>query len=149
MEKTNNNTRPKLELDIDKPVKVKLLKEKPYEGRSPYGSYKLYSLEVEGREKAFFAPPEFPDQVTGFKAGDEFVIRKVAVQTGSKILSKVVVEGQPKPSNGSAQQASDNLKDIMEQCIRDAVAISKVVEGVPFQTHDLQKIASCLFIART
>lgn len=155
MEKQTNNNRPKLELEVDKPVKVKLMKDKPFEGRSAYGAYKLYSLEVEGQEKAYFAPPEFDEQViaNAFKSGDEFILRKVAVQSGRKILSKVVVERvktQPSNgSNGSLNLASDNLKDVMEQCLKDALAISKAIEGMPFQTHDLQKIASCLFIART
>lgn len=166
MEK-NNNGRPKLELGLNESVKVKLLKDKPYEGSSPYGSYLLYSLEQDGVEKAFFAPPEVHQQIVeqGLKSGDEFMLKKVAIQNGRKVVSRIQVElvqksptvetvshaqqprQAPKPNNGHA--LTDNLKSIMEQCLKEAVDITRSVQGVPFQNEDIQKIASCLFIART
>ncbi len=164
MGKTNNE-RPKLELALNETVRVKLLKDKPYEGKSPYGSYLLYSIEQDGMEKAFFAPPEVHQQIAeqGYKAGDELVLKKVAVQNGRKVISRIQVEPvakavtaqaaspssspQPKPTNG--KPVEDDFRSIMEQSLQEAVEITRSVQGVPFQNEDIQKIASCLFIART
>ncbi len=160
MEKTASNNRPKLELALNEAIKVKLLKDKPYEGNSPFGSYLLYSVEQEGIEKAYFAPPEVHQKIVdlGFAAGDELILKKVALQNGRKVVSRITVEQVNKPTavapeispeKSNGQQLKDNLKSIMEQSIKEAVEITSSVKGVPFQNEDIQKIASCLFIART
>lgn len=164
MEKPNNG-RPKLELALNESVRVKLLKDKPYEGNSPYGAYLLYSIEQEGVEKAFFAPPEVHQQIVehGLKAGDEFLLKKIATQNGRKVVSRIQIEPIAKPTTlqssqqpqqqaqklGNGNVAADNFRIIMEQSLREAVEITRSVQGVPFQNEDIQKIASCLFIART
>ncbi|MFN0157075.1 MAG: hypothetical protein ACKVRP_03265 [Bacteroidota bacterium] len=166
MEKPNHE-RPKLELALNELVRVKLLKNKPYEGNSPYGSYLLYSIEQAGVEKAFFAPPEVHQQITdlGCKAGDELTLKKIAAQNGRKVVSRIQVDAVEKPAPvvtamppASTQPASkptngqglkDDFRFIMEQSLREAVEITRSVQGVPFQNEDIQKIASCLFIART
>ncbi len=160
MEKPTNNSRAKLELKVNQPVTAKLLKDKPFEGDSAYGSYILYSLEVAGSEVAYFAPPEVHQQIKefGFRTGDEIVLRKVAIQNGRKIVGQVVVEPVKKEAHQEPvlqkaevqkPEGTDNLRAIMERSLQDAVDIVKSVQGVPFQTTDIQKLASCLFIART
>jgi hypothetical protein len=160
MEKTNNNNRPKLELLLNKPVTVKLLKDKPFEGSSSYGSYVLYSVEHEGTEKAFFATPEVHQELAknGLKVGDEFILTKVAHQNGRRISPKIevevikkIVEAElPKTTEPPKPTLADGLKAIMEKSLKEAVDITRSVQvGVPFQNEDIQKIASCLFIART
>lgn len=83
-----SNGRPKLELQLNEPVTVKLLKDKPYEGNSQFGSYQLYSVDHDGTEKAYFAPPEVHQQIAGLnlKAGDEILMKKTAVQNGKKVV---------------------------------------------------------------
>ena len=63
MENTNNNQRTKLELELNQPTKLRLLKSKPYEGRSSFGVYHLYSVEQAGEEKAYFATPEISQKI--------------------------------------------------------------------------------------
>lgn len=159
MSKTTNSNRPKLELVLNTPVKVKLLKQQPYVGSSAYGDYTLYSVEHEGEERAFFATPESHQALSALalRAGDEVVLKKVAFQDGRKASSRIVVEKVVKPLQSVSVRSPevpttrslDNLKDVMERSLQEAVDITRSVQGVPFQNEDIQKIASCLFIART
>ncbi len=147
-------TRPKLELGLNETVSVKLLKDTPYMGRNAFGAYFLYSVEHQGTEKAFFADDEVHQKIVegGLGAGDEFILRKVAVQNGKKIGSAIVIEpATVLPGNGKAKAADevDKFKAIMEQSLLDAVDLTRSIEGIPFQAQDIHKIASCLFIART
>jgi hypothetical protein len=132
-------------------MKVKLLKDKPYAGKSEYGTYQLFSVEHEGIEKAFFAPDEVVQKISGLgcKAGDEIVLTKEAIQNGKKVISQMRVDFIGKPASLANSEKKDNLKQIMEQCLQEAVEITRSVQGIPFQNEDIQKIASCLFIART
>lgn len=61
--------------------------------------------------------------------------------TGQLVLKLV----QNEQSNGH----DDGFKEIMEQSLREAVEIMRAFTEVPFQNEDIQKIASCLLIART
>jgi len=159
MAKTTNSNRPKLELILNTPIKVKLLKEQPYIGSSAYGDYTLYSVEHEGEERAFFATPESHQALSSLalRAGDEVVLKKVAFQDGRKASSRIVVEKVAKPVQSlpvrahevPATHSLDTLRDVMERSLQEAVDITRSVQGVPFQNEDIQKIASCLFIART
>lgn len=155
---TAANNRPKLELAINMPTRVKLLKERPYEGNSAYGSYTLYTVEQNGEEKAFFATPEAHEELSkhALNAGDEIILKKTAFQNGKKVGAKISVEviqksvnTKPVTSAVEPEKPTDNLKTIMEKSLQEAVDITRSVQGVPFQNEDIQKIASCLFIART
>ncbi|TAK54026.1 MAG: hypothetical protein EPO24_13595 [Bacteroidetes bacterium] len=149
---------PKLELQLNESAKLKLLKDKCYEGSSSYGTYYLYSVEQEGVEKAFFAPVEVHQQIVQhrLKAGDEFRLSKVAGQNGKKITGQLIFELEQKavapqqlPTNGNGQLKKDDLREIMRLCIADAIDITKSFGNVPFQNEDIRAISSCLFIART
>jgi hypothetical protein len=151
MEKPENNGRQKLELKLNETARVKLLKDKPYEGSSAYGPYWLYSFDHEGVEKAYFAPVEVHQEISkmGLKAGDEIILKKSASQNGRRVVARITIEPIPKAEVPLPKRAEDGLKEIMERSLREAVEITRSVEGVPFQNEDIQKIASCLFIART
>jgi hypothetical protein len=151
METKNNNGRAKIDLQLNQPTKLRLLKDRPYEGKSEYGPYLLYSFEQDGEEKAFFAPPEVSQKIQelGVKAGDEVMLTKIAIPDGNKVKSQILVEAVDNHSRTQAPVSGDSLKQIMEQSLREAVEITRSVQGVPFQNEDIQKIASCLFIART
>jgi hypothetical protein len=41
------------------------------------------------------------------------------------------------------------MKDTMAQCLKDAVELTKQIEGVPWRSEDIQKVGVALFIART
>jgi len=141
-----------LELELNQPTKLRLLKNKPYEGKSDFfGIYHLYSVERDGQELAYFATPEISQkiQALGVTAGSEIVITKVATPNGKKIKSDVIVELLEPQIRTQSTTSGDSLKQLMEKCLQEAVEITRSVQGVPFQTEDVQKIASCLFIART
>ena len=160
MSQTNGHNRMKLELSLGEEAKVRLLKDRCFEGTNSFGAFYLYSVEHEGVEKAFFAPPEIHRQIleSNLKTGDEFVVRKVPVQNGKKTSSRVEVEvlkkaevpgGHSTASQLSMPRNDDGLKALMAQCLTEAVAITKEISAVPWQNEDIQKIASCLFIARS
>ena len=56
MTSTNGN-KPKLELALNERVRLKLLKDKCFEGQNSYGAYYLYSVEHDGVEKIIFITP--------------------------------------------------------------------------------------------
>lgn len=149
MEKQQN---PKLELKLNETVKVTLLKDKAYEGTSSFGPYYLYTVSHDGVEKSFFAPENIHADILahGLKAGSEFILHKRAGQNGKKITGELVFELVPKgqiqlePTNGS-----DQFKEIMANCLQDAIALARGIDGVPLQAEDVRAISSCLFIART
>jgi|ERR1041385_2108769 hypothetical protein len=152
---TDKQQNPKLELALNQSVRIKLLRDKAYEGSSAYGNYYLYAVEHDGTEKSFFAPEDVHAQIVahGLKAGSEFVLRKEAAQNGKKITGQLVFEvataAPEQPTNGKPNAHTDNFKQIMQQCLEEAVEITKTVQGVPFQNEDIRAISSCLFIART
>lgn len=159
MNRNNTNSRPKVELLLHKPTILKLLKDKPFEGSSTYGNYLLYSVEQGGIEKAYFATPEVHQEIVkqGAKSGDEIVLTKTAHPNGRRISPSIEVDVMKKSVENVIEKLiespkpslADGLKTIMETSLKEAVEITRSVQGVPFQNEDIQKIASCLFIART
>ena len=147
-----NNARPKLELGLNEEASVKLLRDKPATGSSNYGPYFLYSIRHDGVEKSWFAPEELHAAIAerGLKAGDEFAIRKVAVQDGKKLSSKLelVLSSNGKDHSTENAVAGDGLRESLLQCIRDAVDIVKE-SGIQFSNEELQKMATALFIQRS
>jgi hypothetical protein len=142
------NYKPKLELKLNETVKVKLLKDKCYEGTNTSGPYYLYSVEHVGIEKSFFAPENVHNSILahGLRSGSEFMLNKVASKNGKSITGELVFEAL---SNGKGNGHEDSFRAVMEQSLKEAVEITKAVSTIPFQNEDVQKIASCLFIART
>jgi hypothetical protein len=157
---TTNGKRPKLDLALNQEARLKLLKDQCFEGESSYGHYFLYSVDHDGEEKAFFATPEVHQQISasGLKSGDEILVRKVAVQNGKKVNSRIELDVLKKiqmatpvsPGTSNNKPADgDGLKALMERCVRESVEITRSIAGVAWQNEDVQKIASCLFIARS
>jgi hypothetical protein len=150
---------PKLELRLNESAKIKLLKDKCYEGENGYGKFYLYSVEHQGEAKSFFAPADVHAQIVahGLKAGSVFILRKIASQNGKKLVGELVFEmveqekASPEEFKLEPTNGNDDFREIMAHCLADAIAIVKSVQadGVPFQAEDLRAISSCLFIART
>jgi hypothetical protein len=151
MEKQIN---PKLEIKLSEAVRVKLLRDKCFEGSNNYGPFYLYSISQDGIEKSFFAPADIHSQIVahGLKTGSEFIIRKVAAQNGKKITGELVFEVVPnqpielaaQPTNGKENGHVDNFKELMRQSISDALEIAGTIPGI-----DAQRIGMTMFIART
>jgi|GEM_PF-1122047 len=181
MPATKNNQRATLELPLNVTMRLKLMKDKCYQGENQYGAYYLYSvLDESGAEYAYFASDEVHEQILqhGLKSGDYFDLTKAAVQNGKRVTSQIMFSLPEMPSpqpvpmpiqkmngngNGNSQVkvngnghaggngkiSTDNFKDVMLRSLNDAVEITHSVSGIPFQNEDIQKLASCLFIART
>lgn len=141
-----------MELKPKESARLKLLKDKCYEGTNNYGPYYLYSVSHDGVDKSFFAPAEIHEQIQNLnlKSGSEFILRNEASTNGkaSKAQLTFVAVGPDEPpvhTNGHA----DNYKTIMQQSLKDAIEITQAVNTIPFQNEDIRAISSCLFIART
>jgi len=152
MTQNNGNNRPKVELALNSEAKLTLIKDKCYEGTNAYGAYYLYSVEHEGEQKSFFATAEVHQAIleSGIRAGDQFLIRKKAVQDGRKVMAKVefsVLSKQASPpDNGNG--GSDHFKELMKACLAEAVEITKEVNTIPWQNEDVRSVALTMFIQR-
>jgi hypothetical protein len=151
LQDNRNGNRQKVDLALNSEAKLTLTKDKCYEGTNSYGTYYLYSVEEEGEGKSFFATPEVHQQIleSGIRTGDQFFIRKKAVQNGRKVMAKIdfeVIAKQPVPPNGNGH--SDHFKDLMKACVSEAVEITKEVNTIPWQNEDVRSIALTTFIQR-
>ena len=146
--------KPKLELLLDRPIKLTLLKDKPYVGQNNYGEFYLYSAKDEnGVEYSYFADAPIHQLIQDhkLKAGSSFVLQRVATMNGKKMGSKVEfsIIGEPEPFlQTPSLTGSDNLKELLLQCVRDAADVVKSA-GIQFNNDELQKLATTLFIQRS
>jgi hypothetical protein len=144
--------KPKLELLLDKPIKLTLLKDKPYIGQNNYGEFYLYSAKDEnGVEYSYFAdaPVHQLIQEHKLKAGNSFVLQRVATMNGKKMGSKVefsIVGDADEPAVSAS--SGDGLKELLLQCVRDAADVVKEA-GIQFSNDEIQKLATTLFIQRS
>jgi hypothetical protein len=153
MTQNGNGMKPKVELALNSEAKLTLTKDRCYEGTNSYGAYYLYSVEQEGEAKSFFASPETHQAIleSGIRTGDQFLIRKKAVQQGRRVTALVefqVVSKQPVPENGNGNGHSDDFKALMKACVAEAVEITKEVNTIPWQNEDVRSIALTMFIQR-
>ena len=144
--------RKKLDLKLNQPATLELLFEEPVVGQSTYGDYYLYAVKQGNNEEYnFFAPEELHEQMKGLHKGNKVEITKLAEQKGSKIITKydlkVISNGNGKKvsDNDSGAVARDNYFDIMLASYLDALRIQENLNGMV----DVNKIAVCLFIARS
>ena len=148
-----NNGKPKVELNLGQETRLKLTRDKAYVGQNSYGQYYLYGVLENGEEKSFFASEEIHAKIleAGLHTGDEFLIRKKAVQNGRKVSAQVEFEVISKqaapPSIGNGSHVDDSLRDMLLQCVVDA---DMIIKSAGVQVSDeLQKLATTLFIARS
>jgi hypothetical protein len=82
----------------------------------------------------------------GLKSGDQFQIKKVAIQNGRKATSKIGFEVVKKaesspiapPANGNGHD--DGFKVLTEKCVQDAEDIVRDVNTIPWQNEDVRGI---------
>jgi hypothetical protein len=105
----------------------------------------------QGVEESFFAPEPIHNIIKEhkLKAGDEFILSRV--QNGkpgsSKLELSLVSVGA---SDSHPSNSSDNLRETLLQCVRDASSIvEEVKNNVAFRVEDLRSLSLTLFIART
>jgi len=106
-----------------------------------------------GEEYSLFSPQELSEQMKGMKKGCKFEIAKLAEQKGNKIVTKfdfkVISNGNGNfkivSNNDAGSVAKDNYFDIMLASYLDSMRIQENLNGMV----DVNKIAICLFIARS
>ena len=158
---STNGSREKLTLNLNESARLRLLKDICFEGQNSYGAFYLYNVQHDGVEKAFFATPEIHHAIIEAKltSGDEFILRKTAVQNGRKLTPQISIEfvelaeTETIPVTRSERSAEgavphDNLKAIMLQCVKDAADIVRD-SGVQLGNDELQRLAVTLFITRS
>ena len=145
-----NGNRPKVELEIGQEARLRLMKDKPYIGENSVGKYFLYSVLDLGdnQEKALFATNEIHQIISEHKLGKESEFNLKRNKNGkpgsSKLELSLVSAAAPPP-----QAHADNLKEIMRQCLAEAIDIVRSLPDIPFQNDDIRAICASLFIART
>ncbi|MEB2296496.1 MAG: hypothetical protein OZ930_08245 [Ignavibacteria bacterium] len=135
----------KLELELNKLVKIEILQDQPLIGTSRFGEYYLYNVRNgNGQEYSFFPDKEVHEKLKDLRKGDKVEICKRAEQKGTKIITsfdvKVLVDTAP-PDNS----IKDNYYDLMLSSCRDAVRIQNELGGL----MDAKSLAVTLFIARS
>ena len=140
--------KPKLEIQLNEVATVKLLQDKCYTGKNTYGEFYLYNVLHDNVEKSFFAPAEIHKLIVQnhLRAGSEFILRKVSAQNGKRNGSELSFE---LVQEDTIPKEPDSFRMLMQKSLEDAVEITKSVKAIPFQTDDVQKIGTAIFIART
>ena len=141
--------KPKLELELNRPVKIELLQDQCLIGTSRYGEYYLYNVRNGGNEElSYFADKDVHDKLKDLHKGDKVEICKRAEQKGTKIITSYDV----KVSQSSAAELqsdkniiTDNYFEVMLASYKDALQIQEKLGTM----IDTTKISICLFIART
>jgi hypothetical protein len=142
--------RKKLELELNKPVKIELLQDQCLIGTSRYGEYYLYNVRNGGNEElSYFADKEVHEKLKDLRKGDKIEICKRAEQKGSKIVTtfdvKVLPNNVESPEKANNKILDDNYYDLMLTSCRDAVRIQNELGGL----MDAKSLAVTLFIARS
>ena len=150
MGQNNGNGYPaKVDLQLDQQVQLRITRPVKIgaNGKNPFYLYRVIDVQS-GEEKSFFAEAEIHSIIEEkhLGVGSEFLLKRV--QNGGKGSNKLELSILGKASE-HRDPSEDNLRDIMEKCLKEAVEITRSVDGIPFQNEDVRAICSCLFIART
>lgn len=141
--------KPKLELELNKPVNIELLQDQPLIGTSRFGEYYLYNVRNgSGEEYSFFPDKEVHEKLKDLKRGDKVEICKRAEQkSNNKIVTTfdVKVLNNHSTSSSSVQSNKDNYFQTMLSSYQDAQKIQEELNGMV----DVNRIAITLFIARS
>lgn len=145
--------RPKLELELNQPYRLRLLYDQPLTGDTPYHrDYFLYAVEdlSTAIEYCFFPTEEVHDSLKTLQQGDQFLIVKKALEKGSRLVTEYEVTRLDSKAQASQEassrgfEAGDNwgIKKLMAECIREANEILLKCEGIAV---DKTAIALALF----
>jgi hypothetical protein len=155
--------KPKLELDVNKPVNIKLLQDKAVSGSNSFGNWFLFAVEKDNEQFSFFAPEKVNKfiQEKNLRKGDEIQIMKIITKNGKKNQTDFVMEvinhangnGQHKPQgngNGALQKQTNgngsltNDYDLMHESLSDARKLHSEFGALV----DFSKVAISLFISK-
>jgi len=140
-----NGTKPKLELPVNIPVKLKLLQDKAILGQSSFGPWCLFNVQANGSEQSFFAPEPIQKFIEEHQLGrnDELQITKSVTQNGKTFDFKIelLTKAPAPPVNGSPQDDYQLMKECMKQALQIQLELGAVV--------DVNKIGISLYISRS
>lgn len=156
-----NNQRPKLDLEINRPLQLELAYDSPLIGENRYGEYYCYTLvDSKGQEFSWFAPLKIHTVLKDQVKGAKIKLVKTAVEKNKKLIQDFSVEVlSPGKVNGngngkvhdqnntpSAEGKNDGLThmEIMKQCFAEAAEIQK-----EYNAANLSNIAVTLYISKT
>ena len=138
--------RKKLELEVNKSIRLALLFDSPISGESQYGKYYMYGVINGDTEYSFFAPLKVHEALKDKPRGTRFQLTKTATQKGKKLVQDFEI----KFLNGSEQstpktvQTDSELFTAMERSYAEATNLQAKYSAV-----NLNQCAVTLFIART
>jgi hypothetical protein len=150
MRKKMPEKKPKLELQLNKPLKIELLQDQCLIGTSRYGEYYLYNVRNGGNDElSYFADKDVHERLKDLHKGDKVEICKRAEQKGTKIITsydvKVLKNNAANNENAADKNSDDNFYNLMLSSCRDAVRIQNELGGL----MDAKSLAVTLFIARS
>lgn len=138
--------RKKLELEVNKPIRLALLFDSPIEGESQYGKYYMYGVENGNEEFNFFAPLKVHEALKDKPRGTRFQLTKTATQKGKKLVQDFEIKflNGGEQSSPKTVQTDSELFIAMLQSYDEATKIQSKYSAV-----NLNQCAVTLFIART
>lgn len=152
----------KLTLELNKPVRLKLMYDEPRTGSSQYGEYFLYSLTDGEQEYSFFANEKTHQQMSHLGRGETVELIKLASQRGKAVITEIIATGI-KNGNGNGNgkdtksvskpdevikpdiPSEDKLFELMLKSLGDSIRMQKLLDS----KIDVERIGITLFIARS
>jgi hypothetical protein len=139
-----------MELEVNKPTRIKLLFNDCVEGSSKYGKYYLYAIQNGdgASEYSLFAADELHKQLKLFKKDDVLLVTKLAASRGSKIVVTWEVKkiNEIVPTETTVTNPNEEFfYTAMEKSFEDALKIQNRFNGMA----NVNQIAITLFIQRT
>jgi len=150
----------KLTLELNKPVRLKLMYDEPRTGSSQYGEYFLYSLTDGEQEYSFFANEKTHQQMSHLGKGETVELIKLASQKGKTVITEIIATGI-KNGNGNGKHtqsvskpdevikpdipSEDKLFEMMLKSLGDSIRMQKLLDS----KIDVERIGITLFIARS
>ncbi len=146
----NGNSKPKLELQVNTPIKIRLLQDKPATGESSVGRWWLYNIEDElHTEYSFFAPEPVQQYIESnhLSRGDELQITKLLTKNGKANVVDYRIDLITKAPVAPVPQANGKPDDIriMRDCLISAIELQKELGSVV----DVNRVGLSLYIAKT
>ena len=139
--------RKKLDLQINSPVNLQLLFDKPIVSENKFGPYYMYGVTDGQNEFNFFAPQKVHEQLGKSKRGTAFTLTKTATQKGKKLFTdyKVKFLDNGKQNETKSDESENNgYYQAMLQSYAEATKIQS-----KFSAVNLNQCAVTLFIAKT
>jgi hypothetical protein len=138
----------KLDPQINQPVLLELLYDKPLIGSNTYGNYFCYKVKTDkGSEVSFFATEEIHNQLKNKTKGVKFELTKQVSQRGKKLVTdfeiKFLNNGIKEEKKTEPKSEDNGYFEAMLKSYEDASRIQQKYSAV-----NLNQCAVSIFIAR-